>query len=96
MHRDTNLRDMFGVSGPHACVLLAARAMSVGADISNEQRVYLRQVYRKCGLYKGGIEQMAKALDEYKSGTEYELVEPDRTDQNIAMAFNEARSKAIG
>ncbi|ETN36305.1 uncharacterized protein HMPREF1541_08582 [Cyphellophora europaea CBS 101466] len=81
------------LTGPHACVILSAKAMNVGANISSAQREYLRSIYKKCGLHKEGIEQMGKALDEYINGTPYELKEPDRTDHNIQMAFDEARSK---
>lgn len=83
------------ITGPHACVILAARAMNVGADISDEQRQYLRSIYKRCGLHKEGIEQMDKALDEYVNGTPYQLIEPDRTDHNIQMAFDNARAIAV-
>lgn len=81
------------ITGPHACVILAAKAMNVGANITIEQRQYLRSIYKKCGLHKEGIEQMGKALDDYVNGTPYQLIEPDRTDHNIQMAFNEAKAK---
>ena len=81
------------ITGPHACVILAAKAMNVGANISDEQRQYLRSIYKKCGLHKEGIEQMGKALDDYINGNPYELIEPDRTDHNIQMAFDSARAK---
>jgi hypothetical protein len=84
------------ITGPHACCVLAAKAMSVGANISEAQIDYLRTVYKRCGLHKEGIEQMAHALDNYKSGTSYQLIEPDRTDHNIQMAFDDARCKALG
>jgi hypothetical protein len=82
------------IRGPQACVILAARAMKVGANISDEQREFLRANYKNCGLYREGIEQMGKALDDYVTGTPYELVEPDRTDHNIQISFDEAREKA--
>lgn len=83
------------LTGPHACVVLAAKAMNLGAQISDEQRQYLRSNYKECGLHKEGIEQMGKAIDDYVNGTPYELVEPDRTDHNIRIAFDGARAKHL-
>lgn len=81
------------ITGPHACVILAAKAMNVGANITADQRQYLRSIYKKCGLHMEGIEQMGKALDDYVNGTPYTLIEPDRTDHNIQMAFDGAKAK---
>lgn len=81
------------ITGPHACVILAAKAMNVGANISVEHRQYLRSIYKKCGLHREGIEQMGKALDDYVNGTAYELIEPDRTDHTIQIAFDRARDE---
>lgn len=84
----------FMINAGHACCILSATAMRVGADISTEQRDYLKSVYKKCGLYKEGIEQMAAAVKDYENGTPYQLINPDTTDQNIQQAFDAARAKA--
>lgn len=80
-------------SGTYACVLLAAAAMLVGAKISEEHKLYLKKNYKACGLMKGGIGQMSKALEEYTNGKPYELEEPDRTDQIRERTSREAVAK---
>ena len=74
-------------------MLLAATAMRVGAAITNEQKEYLRSQYKHCGLMREGIEQMGKALQEYKSGQPYKLPEPDRSEQERDMEAREADSQ---
>lgn len=61
------------------CILLMVVAMKVGAKVSDAQRAYVRSNYKKAGLMLEGIEQIGRALDEYTSGTPYELVDPDTT-----------------
>jgi hypothetical protein len=93
-YKNTDNIDLL-ITGPHACVILAAKAMQVGADISEEQRQYLRSIYKRCGLHREGIEQMGKALEDYVNGTPHKLVEPDRTEHNIQQAFDNARAEAV-
>lgn len=85
----------YTITGGYACCILAVHAMSVGADISNDQRDYLRSIYKKCGMHKEGIEQIGRALDEYENGKIYTLIEPDDTDNRIRVAFEVARKKAL-
>lgn len=42
------------------------------------------------------MEQMKVALEEYENGIPYELVEPNRDDQNIYNAHESARADAMG
>lgn len=68
------------VDGSYMCILLVTLAMQVGAMITDAQRDYIRSNYQKAGLMVEGIEQIGRALDEYKCGTPYELIKPDRTE----------------
>ena len=68
-------------SGAYHCIILATVAAQVGAKISDEQREYLHSRYKAVGLYKEGIWQFGKLLDNYKSGEKYKLEEPDRTEE---------------
>jgi hypothetical protein len=90
---------MFGLSWPMAggnylCVLLAAAAMKVGANITDEQREYLESQYKRCGLMSEGIEQVEKALKNYKNGIPYELEAPDRTRATREMEARNAESRS--
>lgn len=69
--------------GDYSCCLLAAMAMRLGANISFEQRVYLRTVYRECIPFPEGVFQMRVALREYRNGFPYELVDIDDGDCNM-------------
>ena len=81
------------VDGSYMCILLMVVAMKVGAKLSNAQRDYVRNNYKKAGLMLEGIEQIGRALDEYKSGTPYELVNPDRTLHEAAQKREEEYAK---
>ena len=82
-NEDTRTTGMFFMaSGSYHCVILAVLAAQVGARISDEQKEYLRSKYKAVGLYKEGIWQFGKLLDNYKTGLKYNLEEPDRTEAN--------------
>lgn len=69
--------------GEYSCCLLAAVAMRLGANISLDQRTYLRTVYRECIPFPEGVFQMKVALREYRNGVPYELVDIDDGDCNM-------------
>jgi hypothetical protein len=73
-------------SEQYSTIILTVIAAEVGAKIDDEQRAWLRSKYKAIGLYKEGIWQFGKLLDNYVSGKPYELEEPDRTEQNAANA----------
>ena len=82
------------MTGPENAIILTAKAMSVGARITDGQKSFIRREYKRCGLNREGIEQVGKALDEYVSGTPYKLPEPDRSTHNIHDSHESARSEA--
>lgn len=83
------------ITGKHACCVLVAQAMLVGADVSTQQKEFVRGVYKACGLHKEAIQQMGTALEEYTNGQPYCLIEPDRTDHKIQFNFEKARCKTL-
>ena len=82
------------MTGPENAIILTAKAMSVGARITDGQKSFIRREYKRCGLNREAIEQIGKAFDEYVSGTPYKLPEPDRSTHNIHDSHESARSEA--
>lgn len=58
--------------------------MKFGARITQEQKDYIRSKYKSAGLMAEGIEQVGRALDEYKTGVPYDLIKPDRSEARAA------------
>lgn len=56
-------------------VILCCLSFRVGANISDEQREYAWSIHRSAGLFKEGIKQFRKALDEYEPGKPYDFEE---------------------
>ena len=61
--------------GKYFTVILCCLSFRVGANISDEQREYAWSIHRSAGLFKEGITQFRKALDDYEPGKPYDFEE---------------------
>lgn len=68
--------------------------MKFGARVTRAHKDYIRSKYKSAGLMKEGIEQVGRALDEYKNGVPYTLIEPDRSEAKAAKKIEEDQAKA--